>query len=189
MLETSFSGSWLPGYSWVKLLTTLPHTILRQPSILEACGAPSRDESRFSEFFSDAMASDTFRLSLCSFFCITDDDDDDDDDGSLAPPDDAAPAAPAGDPSDRSWVRIRTCSTMSSSVLARLDQHSRAAAIGLGSGRDPESEKSRMRASQEHPPSLQILLHSPSSGEQKVALLPACIIKRIIFPFWVPDSH
>lgn len=31
--------------------------------------------------------------------------------------------------SDLSWVLIRTCSTMSSSVLARLDQHSSAAAI------------------------------------------------------------
>lgn len=33
--------------------------------------------------------------------------------------------------SDLSLVRIRTCSTMSSSVVARLDQHSRAAAMGV----------------------------------------------------------
>ena len=39
------------------------------------------------------------------------------------------------EPSDLWWVRMRTCSTVSSSaaVVARLDQHSKAAAIvGLG---------------------------------------------------------
>ncbi|KAM1610964.1 hypothetical protein ACFXTN_021318 [Malus domestica] len=35
--------------------------------------AVSLAESRFSEFLSDEMASDTFRLSLCSFICIADD--------------------------------------------------------------------------------------------------------------------
>lgn len=35
--------------------------------------------------------------------------------------------------SERSWVFMRTCSTMSSSVLGRPDQHSSAAAIGITS--------------------------------------------------------
>lgn len=35
----------------------------------------------------------------------------------------------SGVPSDLSLVLMRTCSTISSSVLARLDQHSRAAAM------------------------------------------------------------
>ncbi|KAM2661072.1 hypothetical protein EV2_023424 [Malus domestica] len=44
------------------------------------CECPSNDavaeslaESRFSEFLSDEMASDTFQLSLCSFFCTAND--------------------------------------------------------------------------------------------------------------------
>lgn len=74
------------------------------------------------------MASDTFRLSLCNRFCIADD--------SLNPPPLVMAAAAEEEEeefsvkdSDLSWVLIRTCSTMSSSVLARLDQHSSAAAI------------------------------------------------------------
>lgn len=70
-----------------------------------------------SEFLSEAMASETFRLSFWSLFCMAED--------SLRP----GPVEFSGAASDLSWVLIRTCSTMSSSVLARLDQHSSAAAM------------------------------------------------------------
>ncbi|MFS7945820.1 hypothetical protein Hanom_Chr06g00528631 [Helianthus anomalus] len=76
------------------------------------------------------MASETLRLSFCSFFCITDpsfpapateaEGDEEDDDVSNAA---------AVEDSDLSAVRMRPCSTVSSSVLVRLDQHSSAAAI------------------------------------------------------------
>lgn len=79
------------------------------------------------------MASDTFRLSFCSRFCIAED--------SLNAQGAVAGAAAdeeedefSGAASDLSWVRIRTCSTMSSSVLARLDQHSSAAAMVIEGG-------------------------------------------------------
>lgn len=55
---------------------------------------------------------------------------DEDEDGSLeVVPDMALEGVVEGNASDLDWVFMRTCSTMSSSVLARLDQHSRAAAM------------------------------------------------------------
>lgn len=78
-------------------------------------------------FLREAMASDTFRLILWNRFCMAE--------VSLK----AAAAEEevveederllSGGHSDLSWVRIKTCSTISSSVLVRLDQHSKAAAM------------------------------------------------------------
>lgn len=75
-------------------------------------------ESKLSEFFKEAMASETLRVSFCRRFCMTDDD-------SLL----VVVVVVVGRDSDLWVVLMRTCSTMSSSVLARLDQHSRAADI------------------------------------------------------------
>lgn len=67
------------------------------------------------------MASETFRVSFWSRFCISED-------VSLAGA--SADELAGGKPSDLSLFRMRTCSTMSSLfVLVRLDQHSNAAAI------------------------------------------------------------
>lgn len=79
-------------------------------------------------FLSDAMASDTLRLSLWKRFCKAEESRPAAEEG-VAAEEEEEEGLFSGVHSDLSWVRIRTCSTKSSSVLARLDQHSRAAAM------------------------------------------------------------
>lgn len=86
-------------------------------------------------FFSEAMASDTLRLSLWNRFWKAEEsrtataeaeaaEEEEDEDEA-----EEVEELLSGAHSDLSFVRINTCSTMSSSVLVRLDQHSRAAAM------------------------------------------------------------
>jgi len=77
--------------------------------------------SRFREFLREARASETFLLNLWNRLFLADGA------SSLAEAEEEEEEVS----SDRSLERIKTCSTMSSSaVVARLDQHSRAAAMG-----------------------------------------------------------
>lgn len=97
-------------------------------------------------FLSEAMASDTLRLSLWNRFCKAED--------SRIAVEEAEAAEEEGDEeeagllsgghSDLSWVRISTCSTMSSSVLVRLDQHSKAAAMATTEREISAKLKSRL---------------------------------------------
>lgn len=80
-------------------------------------------------FFKEAIASDTLRLSLWNRFWKAEESRTAAAAEEEEEEDEAEEELFSGRHSDLSLVRIRTCSTMSSSVLVRLDQHSRAAAM------------------------------------------------------------
>lgn len=91
-------------------------------------------------FFSEAIASDTLRLSFWNRFWKAEESRATEAEAEEEEDEEAAEEEVellSGRHSDLSSVRINTCSTMSSSVLARLDQHSRAAAM-VACGRERE---------------------------------------------------